>query len=395
MKAVVSALIALSLILVIGCDNNDDNIVNKITKDHNVYPIFHLKIDNGYRTFGVDSVQLIPNPTIGWPEPVYSGENGFIGSLASASYVDYIDSVPDGDTIRIDTTWVEFGFTPLQPYDFSFNRGEPFIWLDSFRADYAISVESLWVLMSADTIEVTIAPDSIDNPPIVVLDWVENNSVLDFDDPPPNDTIIQELLYGFWFDTARVIAVPVDTANYPPDSTYLDTVYWGLWDRIDSFFLAPDSSIWCNLDSTVIVEDTRDANKEFPYIVVDTLEYYGDCDARIDSLQERIYKVYGWGVYPGGDEDETPIPTFDTAIHFTFPDTAKFLYFDNGALSVRIPEVGVDTTETTWTDMGVSIEYIHDGVSTNLDSLTINSVMPPVEIFPEYDFIIREIPLTK
>ena len=394
MKAVVSALVALSLVLVIGC-GNDDNTINPLPKYHNVYPIFHLKIDNGYRTFGIDSVQLIPSPSVGWPGPVYSDERGFIGCQAAGTFVDYIDTIIDGDSTLIDTTWQVFGFRPSQSYDFSFIRSEPFIWLDSFRADYTFSVESLWVLMSAETLRVTIAPDLINNPPKSVLYKVEKKATPTFGTPPPNDTVALEVLYGFWFDTARVIPLPIDTAGFPPDSTYLDTIYWGFWNRVDTFYFPPDSSIWCNLDSTVIVEETLDENTQFPYIVTDTLVYYSGCNAKIDSLKQRIYKHYGWGIYPGGDVTETPIPTFDTTIHFTFPDTTKFLKFENGTLSIMIPEVGENPAETTWHNSGASIEYINNGVSTPLTNMTINATMPPVEVYPEYDFIIREVPLKK
>lgn len=390
MKAVVSALLVLSLVFVIGCEN-DENTVEPIPKYHNVYPVFHLKIDNGFRAFGVDSTQLIPSPGIGWPEPVYTDENGFVGALASGTFIDRIDTITDGDSTYIDTSYLVFGFQPAATYEFSFNRSEPFIWLDSFRADYAITVESLWVLFSADTVEVTTALDP-GEPPVTVLDRVVENPAPGLF-PPPDDTIIQDVLYGFWFDSAFVITNPDDTMDYPPDSAFDSTIIWGLWHRIDSFFIPPDSSIFCSYADTSVVEETLYDIHEIPSIVIDTVIAYDSCEARIDSLQERIYEYFDWGVYPGGDEGETPIPTFDTTIHFTFPDTAKSLVFGPSGVSIMVPE-SIDTIshDTTWRTMGVSIEYIHNNVSTIRDGLTIDLTMPAVEVFPQYDFILKEEP---
>jgi hypothetical protein len=390
MKLAVSALIALSLVLVIGCEN-DENTVDPIPKYHDVYPVIHLKIDNAYRTFGIDSLQMTTTPGIGWPGPVYSDENGFIGAMASGTFVDYIDTIVEPDTTIYDTTWIVYGFQPSTSYNFSFNRGEPFVWLDSFRADYAVTVESLWVLLSADTVDATTSLDP-SNPPVTVLDRVEidTGGVLV---PPPDSTVDQELLYGYWFDTAYVISNPDDTVNYPPDSTYFDTVVWAFWNRIDSFYLPPDSSIWCNLDSMVIVEETLFDTHQNPSIVIDSVYYYSACNPVIDTVEERIYNLSGWGIYPGGDDSEAPIPTYDTIIHFTFPDTAKILVIDPGGLSILVPDqIDPDTHDTTWRTMEAEIEYIHNGVPTSLDNLSIDVTMPPVEVFPEYDFIIREGP---
>jgi len=392
MKAVVSALLALSLLLVMGCEN-DENTVDPILKPFSVYPVFDLKIDNGYQTFGIDSVELTTVPGVGWPGPVYSDQNGFLGTMAEGTFIDRIDTIPDADSVIIDTLWKVYDFSPLTTYQFNFSRSEPFIWLDSFRADYAFSVESLWVLFAAETLEVTVAPDP-ERPPETVLYRVEQLSDDDYD-PLPDDTVVQELLYGFWEDTAFVIPNADDTVDFPPDSIYFDTVTWVFWHRIDTFFLPPEPEIWCSLDSMVIVEDTFLDINGYPNISTDTLYYYGNCDPRIDSIKQKIYRDYGWGVYPGGDQDETPIPSFDTTIHFIFPDTAKRLVFDNGALSVEVPDVitVIDsvTSDTTWKTVDVTIEFIHDGGSQQLDNMNVELTMPDVEVYPEYEYIIREV----
>jgi hypothetical protein len=391
MKVVVSALIALSLVLVVGCDKNDENTVNPIDKFHYTYPIFHLKIDNDFRTFGIDSLQLTVSPSIGWPGPVYSDANGFLGTSAGGTFVDYIDTINTPDSIVYDTHWVVFGFSPSQTYTFDFSRSEPFIWLDSFRADYAITVDSLWVLFSADTIEATKNLDPA-HPPETLLYRVVANPAPSLT-PQPDDTVFQSLLLGYWFDTARVIANPDDTVKYPPDSTRDSTVLWGLWHRIDSFFLPPDSNIWCDLDSMVIVAETLYDQFEFPSIVIDSVYYYGNCNPTIDTVQERIYRQYGWGVYPGGDQSEPPIPSFDTTLHFFFPDTTKKLFVNPDGLTIQTPvAINPETDDTTWQTLNASIELIYQGVSTQQDNLIIDLTMPPVEVFPHYQFIIREVP---
>jgi len=389
MKVVVSALLALAVALAIGC-TNDDNTVNPIPKYHSVYPVFHLKIDNGFRTFGVDSALLTVTPGVGWTGPVYSDSNGFIGGMESGTFVSRVDTLTIEGVMVLDTVWITFGFQPATAYNFDFSRNLPFVWLDSFRADYAYTVESLWVLFSADTVRVTKALDPANLPERVLYRVVKNPSASIT--PKPDDTIMQNLLIGYWYGMGYVIANPDDTADYPPDSTRDSTIRWGLWHRTDSFFLPPDSSIWCTLDSISIVQETLRDPFGFYSIVTDSLYHYSQCNKKIDTVQQRIYRHYGWGIYPGGDNSLTPIPAFDTTIHFTFPDTAKGLIITDNGLSIQVP-VTIDTVthDTTWEIKDVTIEFIHKDTSQNVQNLIFDLTMPPVEEFPQYDIIIREV----
>lgn len=389
MKAVVSALLALFVALVIGC-TNDDNTVDPIPKDYVVYPVFRIKIDNGFRTFGVDSALLTVTPSVGWPGPVYTDSNGFVGTMASGTFITDIDTTDDGDTVIIDTSYEIYGFEPATAYNFEFSRSTPFIWLDSFRADYAYTVESLWVLFSADTIGVTKALDPA-NPPETVLYRVVKNPSPNVT-PKPDDTIIQDLLIGYWYDKGFVIPDADDTLDFPPDSTKDSTILWGLWHRVDSFFLPADSSIWCTLDSISIREDTLVDQYSFRSIVTESLYHYSQCNAKIDTIQQRIYRHYGWGIYPGGDNSLRPIPAFDTTLYFTYPDTAKGLIITGSGLSIQVP-VAIDTVthDTTWEIKNVTIEFKHAGTSQNVQNLSFDLTTPSEEEFPQYDIIIREV----
>lgn len=389
MRRVVAALIAtgLTLMLTVGC-SNDDNTVNSIPKYHNVYPVFHLKIDNGHRQFGIDSVLLTPTPGVGWLGPVYSDQNGFVGTMAAGTFITDIDTSYIGDSMVVDTKSVNFGFRPGGKYRFKFERPEPFTWLDSFRAEFATTVESLWVLFDVDTIRTTKILDTT-RPPQRILDKVRKNfppTIV----PPPDSVYMQELLHGWWYDTAFVIADAGDTVDFPPDSTFYDTVKWGFWYRVDSFYLPPDSQIWCSLDSTKIKKTTYYDIHGFPMVVIDTLYYYGNCNPQIDTTKNRIYRDYGWGTYPGGDSSQTPIAVYDTTIHFSYPDTMKGLIFDGDNMKIFTWEVvpGDTISET----LDVDIEFLQNGTSTELDSLTLELTMPPVEVFPDYRIIIREVP---
>lgn len=391
MRVAVSALIALSVFLVVGCDN-DKNTVDPIPKYHKVYPVFHVKIDNGYQKFGVDSAQLTVTPSVGWPGPVYTDVNGFLGTLASGTFIDRIDTTIVDDSMVVETSYVVFGFEPSQAYTFSFNRGEPFTWLDSFRADYVYTVDSLWLLLSAETLRVSVVPDT-NVAPVTVLDSVAViTDPLDTLVKPPSWTEIQELVYGYWFNTRYVIPDPDATQEYPPDSTSYDTLLWGFWNRIDSFFLPADSSFWCDLDSIIIVEETLEDNLGFISIVIDSVFVYSNCDVHIDSTRNKIYRHYGWGTYPGGDPGEGAIPSFDTTVHFYFPDTAKGLLFEPDGLSIYlVPDTGQPITDYR----EATIELRHKGASSNLDSMSVRLTMPPVEVFPDYEIFIREAPPTK
>jgi len=394
MKAVVSALLALVVALAIGC-TNDDNTVNSIPKYHTVYPVFHLKIDNGkYPMFGVDSTLLTVTPSVGWTGLVYTDTNGTMAAISGGTFIDRIDTNMVDTEQVIDTTWITFGFQPDQQYNFTFSRELPFVWNDSFRADYAISVESLWVLFSADTLQVTKAMDPA-NPPETVLYRVVKNFSSTVT-PKPDDTVFQDLLIGFWFDTGYVIPSLEAVAEFPPDSTRDSTVKWGLWHRVDSFFLPPDSEIWCNLDSISIKLETLTDQYGFRSIVTESLYHYSQCNPKIDTVQNRIYRHYGWGIYPGGDHSLDPIATFDTTIHFMFPDTSKSLFIANDGLSIQVP-IAIDTInhDTTWEQKDVTIEFTYGDSTTTVQNLSFDITMPPEEIHPQYDIIIREVDTPK
>jgi hypothetical protein len=389
MRRVVAALIVagLALILTMGC-SNDENTVNSIPKYHNVYPVFHLKIDNGRRQFGIDSVLLTPTPDIGWLGPVYSDKNGFIGTLASGTFVTDVDTSFVDDSMVVESTSVVFGFQPGARYKFKFDRQEPFIWLDSFRAEYAVTVDSLWVRFSVDTIKTTKVLDP-DRPPVRSVQTIRKDYPPTIT-PPPDSVYMQELLYGWWFDTAFVIANPADTVDFPPDSFFYDTVKWGFWHKVDSFYLPPDSQIWCTLDSTHIRKTIYYDIYNNPMVVIDTLYFYGNCDPRIDTTKNRVYRQFGWGTYPGGDSTQPPIPVFDTTIHFTYPDTMKGLIFDGDNMKIFTwDEVPGDTLSET---LDVDIEFLQNGTSSPLDSLTLDLTMPLEERQPDYRIIIREVP---
>jgi hypothetical protein len=390
MKLAVSALMVLSLILVIGCDSNDKNTVDPIPKYHSVYPVFHLKFDNGYQMFGIDSMHLTTVPDIGWLGPVYTDKDGFIGTLAAGTFITDIDTTYRGDTMIVDTISQVFGFQPSQTYKFSFTRTEPFLWHDIFKAEYITSIDSVWGTFSAETLEVTIVPDS-NRAPDTVLDRVAVilnplDTILD----PPDSVAIQELLYGIWLDTAWVINDPADTIAFPPESTYKDTVVWGFWNRIDSFFLPPDPAYWCDLDSIEIVRESIPGGPGLPAVwVLDSIYHYSNCSAYIDSTQERVFPYRGWGWYPGGDTtSDVIVPSFDQTTHFIFPDTLKGLIFGGQGASVYTWMInGNDTTSDT---TPATIYFYDNGTPREIDSLAMQLTMPPVEVFPDYRIIIRQ-----
>lgn len=367
MRLVVTALMALLLLLAVGCDENDKNTVNSIPKYHTSYPIFRLQIDNGYKIIGVDSVELTVSPDIGWRAPVYTDIRGFIGTLASGSYILDIDTtIIDADT-TIDTTSEVVGFTPAQEYTFGFQRAQNFAWNDSLRLNYVTTIDSLWMTLDADTLRVRRTIDPA-NPPVMHLDSIKNIDMGYSPLNPPDSTYDQEFLIGEWFDTAFVITNPDDTIGFPPDTVYFDTITWGFWNTVDTFYLAIDSAALCDEEIEIIRTNVSN-NPAFPLWVVDTVVNYVNCQPAIDSVWTKVYRTRGWGEY-------------DTTFHYAYPDSAKELIFSNGQLSVR-NTVSDETRAAT-------IYFIQNGTTTTITDLNLILTIPALEIFPEYEIIVKE-----
>ncbi|MEE9441363.1 MAG: hypothetical protein V3V99_01695 [candidate division Zixibacteria bacterium] len=433
MRILISFLTAILLLLITGCSwfENDDNTVNPIPKHHNTYPVFHLKIDNDYQMFGVDSVLLTVEPDIGWLESVYTDTNGFIGTLGSGTYITSIDTavisvdsiiidttvtpidttVISVDSIIIDTTSVVFGFNPQQAYTFSFTRPDTFTWIDSFRIDYAMTIDSAWDVVSADTAFTSKTFDP-SRTPIFKYDSIgifHPDSLL----VPPDSIYEQEVYYAEWFfyivilDTISpdplVIDTTIDTtisthimdplAQLPlaPDTTYYDTLLWGFWGIVDSFYLPVDSAGLCELAMDTILDtistdpldiDTTindffveitvvSINPDFlPYITIDTFQVYINCDPTVAQSKRRFYRTYDW-------------TEFDTTVHFTFPDTTKQLIFENGMVTVNNTESEVSKATTMY--------FIDaNGNMSTVDGLVFNLTIPAVEVFPHYQIILKD-----
>ncbi len=386
MRVVVSALVLLAVAIMFGCDN-DENTVEPIQKFHKAYPVFYLKIDNGFRDFGVDSAQLTVNPDVGWLGPVRTDERGFVGTQASGTFITDLDTIYHvDDSLVVETTSVIFGFEPLQTYTFNFSHDAPFIWRDSFRAVYAVTVDSMWLRLSADTIFTTPRLDPA-RPPDTVLYKVQKNPAPTVT-PPPNELIEQPLLYGWWFDSAFVVTDSAATDLFPPDSFTYDTISWGYWYRVDSFFLPPEPSLWCDSIDTIIVEDTLQDPYGNRMFVIDTVFEYSFCDPVIDSLKRRIYDNWQWGTIASNGER---VPRFDTTIHFTYPDTAKALAIDAQGLTIYTLEISQDSLDTTWIDTsGVDLYFIQNGDTISAANLIRELTMPQVEIYPAYKFLIKQ-----
>lgn len=391
MRIVFSFLTVIILLLVTGCNwfDNDDNTVNPIPKHHNTYPVFHLKIDNDYQTFGVDSLLLTVEPDIGWLEPVYTDSNGFIGTLGSGTYITSIDtSYVENDTI-IDTTSVVFGFNPLQTYKFAFSRPDTFTWIDSFRIDYVTTIDSVWDVISVDT-QFTSKTFDPSIPPVFKYDSIGIiTNPFDTFVNPPDSAYEQEVFYGEWFGEAYIID---PLAQYPlaPENTYYDTLLWGFWGMVDSFYLPVDSAGLCELAMDTILDTTStnplvvdttindffvettvvSTNPNFPYITVDTFQVYINCDPAVSSSKNRFYRTYGW-------------TAFDTTLHFTFPDTTKQLIVENGMVTVNNTVSGASKAMTMY--------FVDDsGNTSTVDSLVFNLTMPAVEVFPHYQIILKD-----
>lgn len=389
MRVFVSALVILALVIVYGCESNDDNTVNSIPKYHNVYPAFQLKIDNGYRTFGIDSLQLTVTPSVGWPKPVYTDANGFLGTLASGTFLVTDTTVLPDSSLQIDTISLDvFGFSPSQTYRFAFSQGEPFTWRDSFRADFVTTIDSQWILLSADTLNYTNVRDP-DNPPESVLYRVVKNPSGP-QNPPPAKIDTLSVLYGAWFDSLFVVTDSAATAAFPPDSFKRANVRWAYWFRVDTFYLPPDPAIWC--DSMDLVEkDTIYITPQGDTLtVIDTVIEYSACDPHMDTTRVRIYRHYGWGTYTGSGQ---AVPRFDTTVHFAFPDTAKSLAVTPDGLTIYTLEIAPDSSDTVAIDTsGADIYFIQNGDTTMVNNMIIDLMMPPVEEFPSYRYIVKQQP---
>ena len=434
MRFTVIVLVLASLIMAFaGC--NDKNTINSIPKHHFVYPVFRLVYDNGYRTLGIDSIQMTFEPsssgyrvyntiydtvitkvyhiandvtkvdsvyqsgvvvtydTVDVPNfgpangvQIYSDKQGFIGGLAAGTYytgaylmIDTIyikrDSATNNvlltDTSRsVDTTSVHFSFDPLGQYAFHFNHDEPFVFRDSFRLEYARTIDSAWQMLSSDTIRVS---DSLDplHPPETVLDSVAIITNLDDTLWFGADSVLHEpLTYGLWFDTIIAIIPPGQSVPYPPSMTIKDTLVWGFWNRVDSFFVPADSSIWC--ESGIRIDSIWNYSNNLPELTLDTVVVYSHCikDSPLSRARKRTYRHNGWGGY-------------DTTVYFFYPDTVKKIIF-------AADSVTIVNTETADTNRAVIYFDNGDTVTTVMQIKNQTITMPSVEEFPDYRYTIKK-----
>ncbi len=393
MKRSVPALILIWLAIVIwssGCDKNDENTVNSLPKSHDVFPVFYLRIDNGFDKFGIDSMVVTVDPDVGWLETVQSDANGFIGTMASGTYITDIDTIVeiDPDTqepdTTFDTTTVVIGFLPSNTYTFEFVRANQFDWADSFKAVYAMTVDSVWAVVDAETLDVSKEVDSS-----IAYDTVLNTLIL-IDDPadtagnPPDSIQDLEKQIGYWFDTAFVVTDPLILTSFPPDSIKNITESWGYWYRIDSFYMSIDSANWCDIaidtividDETTYVEqieiriDTFNVDlNQYPTFTIDTIYHYAACP-EYPGTQTAIYRTWGWANH-------------DTTIHAVYPDTSKSLLFKpDGTINV-VNHVANDTND--------AVIYLKDASGERVvNNLQIPITMPPVEVYPQYEIIVRD-----
>ncbi len=389
MRVFVSALVLLALVIVYGCENNDNNTVNAIPKYHSVYPAFQLKVDNGYRTFGLDSARLTVTPSVGWPEPIYSDNNGFLGTLASGTFIVTDTTILPDSTVQIDTLSIDiYGFLPSQTYQFAFSQDKPFIWRDSFRADFVTTVDSQWILLGADTLKYTNVMDPANPPESVLYRVVKNPSGPQ--NPPPTRIDTLNLLYGAWFDSLFVVTDSAATAAFPPDSFKRMDVRWAYWYRVDTSYLPPDPEIWCDSIDSIESDTTYITPQGDTLTNRRTVIVYSACDPHMDTTRVRIYRYYGWGTYTGSGQAVT---RFDTTVHFSFPDTAKSLVVTPDGLTIYTLEISPDSIDTVMVDTsGADINFIRNGDTTAVNNMVINLTMPPVEVFPSYRYIIKQRP---
>jgi hypothetical protein len=363
--------------------------------------VFHsandgIRVDSVYRSDVVVTTDSANVPNFGPSNgiQIFSDQAGFIGGLAAGTYytgaylmIDTIYVKRDSatgtilpgypDTTRsVDTTSVHFGFEPLGQYSFHFTRPEPFGFRDSIRLDYARTIDSTWEMLSFDTIRVSDSVDPLRTPQLVV------DSIAIIPEDNLLDTLVenqyglfptvtkQGITYGLWFDTVVAVIEPGQVYPIPPTSTFTDTVYWGTWNRIDTFFVPADSSIWCQTGIRVDTIEKLDANK-LPMIVLDTVTIYTHCidGSPLSRARKRTYKHNGWGSY-------------DTTLYFFYPDTLKRVIF-------TADSVMIVNTETN--DTGRAIIQFNNGDSTilvpQLQNRTIT--LPGVEEFPDYRITIK------
>ncbi len=385
MKRVVAALAILTVLVAVGCNKNDENTINSLPKSHLAFPAFHLQVDNGYETFGIDSVLLTVSPSVGWREPVYSNSDGYIGALPAGTYITGIDTIVRVNDTVIDTTSIVMGFTPGQAYTFTFERNMAFEWGDVFKAVFARTVDSSWSRLTVDTEKVCLLLDP-NRPPQLATD--STAIITNPDDTvgnSPLQVLRQPILYGFWFDSAFVIPGfdTASTAVYPADSLKIDTLLWGYWMHVDSFYLSGDTATWCDsigTDTTVrVVQDYY--NQPLYIRTVKTLYSCSPDDTeKVNpvNVRNRIYRTFGW-------------TGFDTIKHFSFPDTTKGLIFTPSGISIYTWNVtGSDTISDT---MPVQV-YLIDGLAgdtTIINTLQFQAIMPTSEEykFPDYKLLIR------
>lgn len=419
MRRVVSAFIIIGLLFVIGCDKNDEDVINSIPKAHLTYPIFKLAFDNGYKTFGVDSALITVNPGIGWLDDVYSNEFGQIPTQSAGTFVTGVDTLVDVIDTTVnphDTTWihdssfVNFGFTPSASYSFSFARSDPYVWIDSFRIDYLSDYDSVWKLISADTQFVMTVPDNGISPEVIIDSVALTTAVDTMDVNKKADSIyIQEVFKAVWLDTTFILSSADDTLVLAPDSFFTDTLIWGFWNAIDSFFLPFDSGDWCqkredssstpaydtfftngsvdsidtNYNQFFVIRDSIFDINGFLVFTLDTVIEWVNCQDTVDSSQMRIYSDYGWG-------------EFDTTQHFTFPDTTKGMIFRSDAVDVYtwyiLPDSSDTISDTTFSatiSLITTIGTVAD--TTTLSDLTdIPLTMPSVEVYPDFRIMITD-----
>ncbi len=418
MRRVVSALIIIGLMFVAGCDKNDEDVINSIPKSHIAYPIFKLAFNNGFQTFGVDSALLTVTPSIGWLDDIYSNEFGQVPTQSSGTFLTAVDTSiaqidttvnPHDTTLAIDSSFVNFGFAPMVTYSFSLMRSEPYMWIDSFRVDFLTSYDSVWALQSAETLFVMTVPDN-GNAPVTIIDSVALTTATDTLDInlKPDSIYLLEVFKATWLDTTYVLSSSDDTIALPPDAFFTDTLIWGFWNTVDSFFTPFDSGDWCdkeldtlqpNFDTTfvndtdivsidttyndffVIVDTLYDINR-FPFFYLDTVIHWINCQDTVDSTQMRVYGEFGWSEY-------------DTTVHFTFPDTTKGMIFSPSGVDIFTWHILPDSSDTI-TDTTAAVISLITTVGTVVDTIALSDMtdipltMPAVEVYPDYRIIITD-----
>lgn len=377
MRLLVTALAVLSLVMAVGCDKNDENTLTPQLQTHEVYPTFHLQIENGFKTFGIDSALLAASPAVGWHAPLYTDTNGFIGALPGGTYIVAIDtSVIEGDTL-IDTTYATVGFAPGQTYTFSFTRDKAYAWNDTLRINYATTIDSSYVIMAVDT-EVTVKVIDPDRPAITVYDSIKVVPAADtIGVKRPHEIVVQPALYGYWFGSGYVIP-DFDTASttaYPPDSLKIQDIIWGYWKHVDSFYLPLDTSYWCDSMGTDTTIDTLFDfyNNPLYELTIKTIYDTGACDSLLtfSNKRTRVYRTRDWS-------------NFDTTKHYAYPDTAKELVFGD---TVRIHNMVTDE----YKNAVIKIVDVLNGDTTVVPGFSFQAIMPLLEEYkyPDYRIIIE------